>query len=329
MEKSGFTKILDVIRGTQVKDIPGLIWKFHQRFGILKTLAILYILAGFTFLWLKANGLWFKKSIRGKHVFITGGGSGLGRDMALILAKKGAKVSVSDINLESAQETVEMVKSSKGKAHAVALDVTNPEDITKAHESAKEQFGVVDILINNAGITFGRSIVNSTPREIDLVYKVNAISHAYIAKQFLPDMIKQDSGHVVTISSAASTVGVANNADYAASKWACFGYDESLRSELRKMGSKVKTTCICPYYINTGMFEGVKSKCPILLPFLDQNWTTRRIINSILQEEPVTYMPFMVNLNGLLRAILPTCLFDSVQDLVGTSSGMDTFVGRK
>lgn len=108
-------------------------------------------------MWLKANGLWFKKSVRGKHVFITGAGSGIGREMAIILAKKGAKITASDINLQTAEETAKIITDMKLKAHAVALDVTNPEDITKSHEAAKSKFGVVDMLINNAGITFGNA----------------------------------------------------------------------------------------------------------------------------------------------------------------------------
>lgn len=73
-------------------------------------------------------------------------------------------------------------------------------------------------------------------------------------------MLQRDRGHIVTISSASSTVGVAHNTDYAASKFACFGFDEGMRTELKRMGSNVKTTWINPYYINTGMFKGVKAK---------------------------------------------------------------------
>lgn len=99
-----------------------------------------------------------------------------------------------------------------------------------------------------------------TKKSIDAVFYVNVISHIYTVKEFLPNMLKNNHGHIVTISSAGSSVGVAGNADYAASKFAAFGFDESLRTELKKMGSKVKTTCANPYYINTGMFSGVKPR---------------------------------------------------------------------
>ena len=94
------------------------------------------------------------------------------------------------------------------------------------------------------------------------------------------------------------------------------------------MGSKVKTTCICPYYINTGMFKGAKSRFPILLPFLDQHWITQRIVNAVLQDEQLVITPNTVVWNFLIRAILPVSWFDAVHDFLGTSSGMDEFVGR-
>eukprot|EP00343_Euplotes_focardii_P001671 CAMPEP_0205802380 /NCGR_PEP_ID=MMETSP0205-20121125/4675_1 /ASSEMBLY_ACC=CAM_ASM_000278 /TAXON_ID=36767 /ORGANISM="Euplotes focardii, Strain TN1" /LENGTH=208 /DNA_ID=CAMNT_0053068683 /DNA_START=87 /DNA_END=710 /DNA_ORIENTATION=+ len=206
------------------------------------------------------KGWWFKKSIQGDHVFITGAGSGIGREMSTMLAKKGAKITITDINFESAQETVKIINMAGGHAHAIKLDVTNVENIKEAHEEAKAKFGVIDILINNAGISIGKSVVDMTKKGIDMVFNINTISQLYTIKQFLPDMLKQDKGQIVTIASAGGTVGVANNADYSASKWACYGLDESIRTELKAKGSKVKTTCINPYYIKTGMFKGVKAK---------------------------------------------------------------------
>mmetsp|Transcript_53528 Transcript_53528/g.81215 ORF Transcript_53528/g.81215 Transcript_53528/m.81215 type:complete len:96 (-) Transcript_53528:154-441(-) len=95
-------------------------------------------------------------------------------------------------------------------------------------------------------------------------------------------MLKKNKGHIVTIASIAGHAGVQGLADYCASKFGAVGFDESLRHELRFQKSKVKTTCINPYYINTGMFDGVKSKFPIILPILGESYTSQRIINAIL-----------------------------------------------
>jgi len=99
--------------------------------------------------------------------------------------------------------------------------------------------------------------------------------------------------------------------------------------ELKTIGSKVKTTCICPYYINTGMFDGVQSRFSFLLPILDQNYAANRIVNAILQEEPVTVLPWMCNSILLLRALLPVSLFDFCCDLMGANHSMDHFQGKR
>mmetsp|Transcript_39481 Transcript_39481/g.35251 ORF Transcript_39481/g.35251 Transcript_39481/m.35251 type:complete len:95 (-) Transcript_39481:240-524(-) len=94
-------------------------------------------------------------------------------------------------------------------------------------------------------------------------------------------MIAKNKGHIVTIASNAGLVGVCGLADYCASKFGAVGFDESLRMELRKIKSNVKTTCICPYYIDTGMFDGVKTRFPLLFPILKPNYVARRICNAI------------------------------------------------
>ena len=111
--------------------------------------------------------------------------------------------------------------------------------------------------------------------------EVNTTSHSYTVKEFLPAMLKKDHGHIVTIASAAGTIGIGGLADYCASKFGAFGFDESLRMEMKKIKSKVKTTCICPYFINTGMFEGASSKFPMLLPILEEKYACWRIMVGI------------------------------------------------
>ena len=93
-------------------------------------------------------------------------------------------------------------------------------------------------------------------------------------------MLKKNKGHIVSIASMAGIVGVPGLADYCGSKFAVFGVDESLRLELKQLKSNVKTTCVCPFFINTKMFEGVKTPFP-LLPLLDSEWVSERIITAI------------------------------------------------
>jgi all-trans-retinol dehydrogenase (NAD+) len=99
------------------------------------------------------------------------------------------------------------------------------------------------------------------------VLDVNTLAHLYTIREFLPDMIRLNQGHIVTISSLAGVVAIPGQADYAASKFGAFAIDECLRLEMKKYNYNINTTCICPYYINTGMFEGVKGNW--MNPILD------------------------------------------------------------
>merc|ERR1712156_863522 len=125
-------------------------------------------------------------------------------------------------------------------------------------------------------------------------------------------MLNKDKGHIVTIASVAGYAGVSGLADYCASKFGAVGFDESIRMELRHLKSKVKTTCINPFYINTGMFDGVKSKFPIILPILGESYTSNRIVTAILQEEKTVMIPWLINTLLVLKTILPVSWIDSI-----------------
>lgn len=148
--------------------------------------------------------------------------------MAVKLAQMGCKVSVVDIDLTAAEETTKMITEEGFAAAAIKCDVTNIEDIVKAGQIARNTFGTVDILINNAGIVTGKKILDITERDLKKTFEVNAISHVFTVKEFLPEMLKQNKGHIVSISSVAGIIGVPGLSDYCGSKFAAFGIDESL-----------------------------------------------------------------------------------------------------
>jgi all-trans-retinol dehydrogenase (NAD+) len=132
----------------------------------------------------------------------------------------------------------------------------------------------------------------------------------------------------VTISSAAGLIGVKGLADYCASKFAVFGFDEALRMELRSMKSAIRTTVVCSFFINTGMFDGVKTRFPLLLPILEPSYAARRIVRAVLKKRKRLIMPALVNWVLILRC-LPVGVLDFVADLLCISHSMDTFKGRK
>ena len=305
----------------------GLCSCYFDTFGYFWGLVLMYILVRVVYSVLKNNALLPKKSVQGEHVFMTGGGNGIGRLMCLILAKQGAKVTVTDINKEWAEETVKMIKKEGGEAVSAECDVTDVDHITQAAKVARDAFGDVTILVNNAGIVSGKKILEVPHKLAEKTLQVNTLSHIYTVKEFLPSMIKKNHGHVVSIASSAGLVGCPGLVDYCASKYGAVGFDESLRLELKKLGANIYTTCVCPTFIKTEMFKGVKTK-EMLVPLLEPDWVAERIVTAIRQNEAILMTPFISNTVYLTRAILPSFFLDIYFKLLGMNESMDDFVGR-
>ena len=141
-------------------------------------------------------------------------------------------------------------------------------------------------------------------------------------------MLERNSGHIVTIASAGGIAGTAKLVDYCSSKFAAVGFDDSLRTELKRLDSKVMTTLVCPYYIDTGMFSGVSTRFPWLLPILKPEKTVQRIIGAINRNRRRLIMPWFVYTTYMLR-LAPVALSDWLLDFFGVTHSMDRFTGRK
>eukprot|EP00906_Rhabdomonas_costata_P006820 RCo009883 len=269
-----------------------------------------------------------EESLKGKVVVITGGGMGIGRLMCLKLAKEGCKIAVWDFNQKMAEETARMIKEQGGEAKVYICDVSNADAVYAAAKLVISDFGHVDVLVNNAGIVSGKKLLDVPDALARKTMDVNTTAHFWTVKAFLPDMLHRNSGHIVTIASAAGLVGVCGLADYCASKFGAFGFNESLRFELRKLGKKgVATTCVCPYYINTGMFDGVKTRFSFLLPILEPEYVAFKVIQAIKRRREVLYMPRLVRFTCLGRCV-PTPINDWFMDFLGISNSMDQFKGH-
>ena len=160
------------------------------------------------------------------------------------------------------------------------MDVSNREQVKEVAKQAMDQIGPVDFLINNAGVYSQGEILDLTDNQISKSLIVNAESHFWTVKEFLPSMLERNTGHIVTISSIAGQAGTPGMTHYNASKFACYGFSEALRTEMKRKKSSVKVTTISPYYINTGMFDGVNTTS--LYPILEMKPAVTRIMNAIL-----------------------------------------------
>lgn len=266
--------------------------------------------------------------IKGSNVLITGGGSGIGRIMGRIVLEKGAKsLTIWDVNEKNMTDTLAELKS-KGKIYTQKVDVSNAEQVEESANMAKKNAGCIDIVINCAGIvannnTFDKQSVSDITRTMN----INATAPMLVALAFLPDMIKKDFGHVCNIASAAGMISNPRMSVYAASKWAVVGWSDSVRLELKQMKSNVHFSTLTPYYINTGMFDGVQSR---FFPILKPEPTAKKIIKTIEKNKNFKGIPFGFHFIRLCQGLLPTFLFDFIfGEVVGIFHGMDNFTGRK
>ena len=269
----------------------------------------------------------------GACVVITGAGSGIGRLMALRI-EEGGRVAIWDINGEAARTTADMANAQVGadpsdpKAIAFTVDVTDNAAVQQAAADTIEALGRVNVLINNAGVVSGAPFEDLTEQQIRRTFAVNVLSLFWTTKAFMPALKKQQRAAIVTVASAAGIVAVARQTDYAASKFAAVGFTSSLRSELKKAGSHIRTLTVCPYYIDTGMFEGVTTKFPLLLPILKEQAVADRIVEAVAKGRERLIMPPFAAVAGFVAA-LPPKIADPIYGIFGLNEGMDHFTGRK
>ena len=210
------------------------------------------------------------------------------------------------------------------------VDLANRGEIYATAEKVKKEVGDVDILINNAGIVTGKKFLECPDELMEKTMTVNCTSHFFTTKAFLPHMLEMDHGHIVTIASIAGVMGTASLADYCASKHGAVGFARSLASEMILLNKKgVHSTVVCPFYINTGMFDGCVTKFPTLLPILEPEYVVQRIIEAVLTNKEVLYLPKSVYFAAFLASFLSANAAHVLEDYLGTMYSMEHFVGRK
>ena len=249
--------------------------------------------------------------LNNRNVLITGGASGIGKIMGRIALEKGAKCLVIwDINESNIAATLKEF-APLGRVGGYRVDV-----------------GDIDILINNAGIiTSNKTFAEVGYDEIDRTMLINAMAPMYVTRVMLPDMLRRGVGHICNITSAGGMLGNPRMAVYGASKWAAIGWSDSVRIELQEQKSPVRVTTVTPYYINTGMFDGVKSP---IIPVLKPEYVARRVIRAIEKNLMFRGIPFGLHFIRFWQFVLPIPVFDFIFGKVfGIYHTMDNFTGRK
>lgn len=188
-------------------------------------------------------------SLKGKVAIVTGGGQGIGREIARSLAEKGAKVVITDVT-DQIFEVVKEIESRNGQGLAIKCDVTDPTEGRDVVGEVLEKYERVDIVVNNAGIYPSKSFIEMTEEDWNKVLRINLRGVFHCTKAALPLMVKQQYGKIINISSiAGSVVGFPNLAHYSASKAGVVGFTRSLALEVAQYG--ININAIAPGPIET------------------------------------------------------------------------------
>jgi short-subunit dehydrogenase len=191
------------------------------------------------------------KDLTGRVVVVTGAGSGIGRELAVHAARRGATLSLCDRDEAGLEQTLDLVRSSGANAEGQVVDVSDAEQMAVFGKTTIEQFGAPDLLINNAGIAVIGGILDTTLADWGRLLGVNVMGVVHGITAFVPAMAERGGGHVVNVASAAGLLANPQLGGYSATKHAVVGLSEALRIELAPHG--VGVTAVCPGIIDTAI----------------------------------------------------------------------------
>ena len=193
------------------------------------------------------------KSFKDKVAVITGAGSGMGRYLAVLLAKDGADVCVCDVNEETLQETVEMLRKYNVSVSSHLLDVSDKEAIEALPAKVIDQHGKVDMVFNNAGVTTGTHFKDMDENNWDWVMGINFDGVINSTRAFIPHMVDSPEAAIVNTSSIFGMVAVPGQTVYHATKFAVRGFTESLAMEMKETNPNLQIHCVHPGHIGTNI----------------------------------------------------------------------------
>jgi short-subunit dehydrogenase len=188
-------------------------------------------------------------TLEGKVALVTGAGRGIGKAVALSLARSGCRIVLASRTRDQLEQVKSDIRAQGGQALSIATDLTKDDEIQRLIEESQAAWQRVDFLINNAGWGKRAPVIRARVEDWDQTFRLNLRAPMMLAKMLLPAMIARGEGAVINIGSVSGKTGEANGAAYSASKFGLIGFTQSLYEEVREYG--IKVSVILPGFVNT------------------------------------------------------------------------------
>ncbi|XP_078414296.1 short-chain dehydrogenase/reductase 3-like [Cetorhinus maximus] len=261
-------------------------------------------------------------------VLITGGGRGIGRHLAREFAKQGArKIIIWGRTEECLKEACEEIRSLGVECHYFVCDVGNKEEVYQQAKAVREKVGDVTILVNNAAVLHGKTLIDSDDDAILKSQHINMLGQFWTTKAFLPRMLELQHGHIVCMNSVLALSAIPGAIDYCTSKSSSFAFMESLTLGLLDCPG-VNATTVLPFHTSTEMFHGMKTRFPKLFPPLKPDMVARRTVEAVRTNQAFLLLPWTMHALVIMKSILPQTALEEIYRFTGSYACMDSFKGR-
>uniref|UniRef100_A0A8C1Z8C0 Short-chain dehydrogenase/reductase 3 n=1 Tax=Cyprinus carpio TaxID=7962 RepID=A0A8C1Z8C0_CYPCA len=280
----------------------------------------------------KATVGWFlpsrRRDLTGDVVLITGGGRGIGRHLAKEFAVRGAKKLIlwgrTQKCLKEACEDIALMGT---ECHYFVCDVANREEVYKQAKVVREKVGDVTILVNNAAVVHGKSLLDSDDDALLKSQHINTMGQFWTTKAFLPRMLELQNGHVVCVNSILSLSPIPGAIDYCTSKASSLAFMESLTLGLLDCPG-VGCTTVLPFHTNTEMFQGMRVRFPQLFPPLKPEVVAQKTVDAVRTNTAFVYLPWSMHALVILKSMIPQSALEEIHKFSGSYTCMNTFKGR-
>ncbi|KFW86236.1 Estradiol 17-beta-dehydrogenase 11 [Manacus vitellinus] len=265
-----------------------------------------------------------RKSVSGELVLITGAGHGVGRATALEFAKRQSRLVLWDISKHGVEETAAECKGLGATVETFVVDCSKREEIYSAAEKVKKEIGDVTILVNNAGVITAADLLSTQDHQIERMFEVNILAHMWTTRAFLPAMMNNNYGHIVTVASAAGHFVTSFMVAYCSSKFAAVGFHKALTEELSTLGKDgIKTTCLCPVFINTGFVKNPRTR---LGKILEIEEVVEALMEGIVTNQKMVFVPSNQSVALLLERVFPERALNVLKKM--TDVKFDAIIGQ-